>query len=164
MVGPPITRLVNELGACHSFASFSIPYPLKLARMAHQALIDFEKTLKATFFNEAQVIKKNGYSKPGRPSKKKEPDHHSYQISGAIASCLDVHQQRLQRKSCFILATNQMNMDDLSDEALLANYKSQQKVERGFRFMKDPLFMASTLFLTDIPHPPYSEFAYRATK
>jgi transposase len=86
-------------------------------------------------------------SKPRRPSKKKEPDHHSYQLSGAIASRLDVHQQRLQRKGCFILATNQMNMDDLSDEALLANYKSQQKVERGFRFMKDPLFMASTLFL-----------------
>ncbi len=114
---------------------------------AHQALINFEKTLKTTFFNEAEVIKKNGYSKPGRPSKKKAPDYHSYQISGAIASRLDVHEQRLQRKSCFILATNQMNMDDLSDEALLANYKSQQKVERGFRFMKDPLFMASTLFL-----------------
>ena len=26
-------------------------------------------------------------------------------------------------------------------------YKDQQKVERGFRFLKDPMFMASTLFL-----------------
>ena len=30
---------------------------------------------------------------------------------------------------------------------MLAAYKAQQKVERGFRFMKDPLFIASTLFL-----------------
>jgi len=30
---------------------------------------------------------------------------------------------------------------------MMALYKSQQKVERGFRFMKDPLFMASSLFL-----------------
>lgn len=114
---------------------------------AHQALSDWEKTLKATVLNEVQVIKKNGYSKPGRPSKKTGPDYHSYQISGGLASRLDVHEQRIQRKSCFILATNQMNMDALSDEALLAHYKSQQKVERGFRFLKDPLFMASTLFL-----------------
>ena len=30
---------------------------------------------------------------------------------------------------------------------LEAYRKDQQKVERGFRFLKDPLFMASTLFL-----------------
>ncbi len=114
---------------------------------AHHALIDLEKNLTATFLNEVQVIKNNGYLKPGRPSKKKGPDYQSYQINGGIASCLDIHEQRIQRKSCFILATNQMNMNVLSDEELLANYKSQQKVERGFRFMKDPLFMASTLFL-----------------
>lgn len=35
----------------------------------------------------------------------------------------------------------------LSAEELIAAYKDQQKVERGFRFLKDPLFMASTLFL-----------------
>ena len=35
----------------------------------------------------------------------------------------------------------------LSDEQLIAAYKDQQKVERGFRFLKDPMFMASTLYL-----------------
>lgn len=33
------------------------------------------------------------------------------------------------------------------DEEVIAAYKDQQKVERGFRFLKDPMFMASTLFL-----------------
>lgn len=35
----------------------------------------------------------------------------------------------------------------LAHEALIATYKDQQKVEGGFRFLKAPLFMASTLFL-----------------
>ncbi|MCB1825379.1 MAG: IS1634 family transposase, partial [Candidatus Competibacteraceae bacterium] len=52
------------------------------------------------------------------------------------------------QKSAFILATNDSNGNRLSDEQLLEAYKKdQQKVERGFRFLKDPLFMASTLFL-----------------
>ena len=55
--------------------------------------------------------------------------------------------RRLERKSCFILATNQLDCQALSDEDLIAAYKDQQKVERGFRFLKDPLFMASTLYL-----------------
>lgn len=114
---------------------------------AYQALVHWEKTLKATWISEVKVIKKPGYLNPGRPAKNKEPDYYSYQITGGLASRLDTHEQRLQRKSCFILATNQLDMAALSDDALLANYKSQQKVERGFRFMKDPLFMASTLFL-----------------
>jgi len=54
---------------------------------------------------------------------------------------------RLQRKSCFILASNQLDMDKRSDLELIEAYKDQQKVERGFRFLKDPMFMASTLFL-----------------
>ena len=33
------------------------------------------------------------------------------------------------------------------DREIISKYKNQQKVERGFRFLKDPLFMASTLFL-----------------
>ena len=32
-------------------------------------------------------------------------------------------------------------------EDLLKNYKDQQAVERGFRFLKDPLFMTSSVFL-----------------
>ena len=53
----------------------------------------------------------------------------------------------MERKSCFILATNQLDDQALSDEALIAAYKDQHTIERGFRFLKDPLFMASTLFL-----------------
>ena len=40
-----------------------------------------------------------------------------------------------------------MDWNALSDERLIAVYKEQQKVERGFRDREDPMFMASTLFL-----------------
>jgi len=45
------------------------------------------------------------------------------------------------------LATNQLDKTSLSDEQMLVHYKQQQGVERGFRFLKDPLFFASSVFL-----------------
>jgi len=53
--------------------------------------------------------------------------------------------QHKELKSCFILASNQLDMKALSDKQLIEGYKEQQKVERGF--MKDPMFMAQTMFL-----------------
>jgi len=50
----------------------------------------------------------------------------------------------LFRKGKFILATND---DKMSDEEVLKTYKDQQSVERGFRFLKDPLFFAHSIFL-----------------
>ena len=35
----------------------------------------------------------------------------------------------------------------LSAEELLTEYKGQSHVERGFKFLKDPLFFASSLFV-----------------
>ena len=48
------------------------------------------------------------------------------------------------------MATNQLDQDELSDAELLQIYRDQQKVERGFRFLKDPQFKASTLFLKSV--------------
>ena len=45
------------------------------------------------------------------------------------------------------MATNEMDEEKLSDSEMLKNYKGQAKVERGFRFLKDPQFMAATLFV-----------------
>ena len=47
----------------------------------------------------------------------------------------------------FILATNLLDPDKLSNEDVLAEYKAQQSTERGFPFLKDPLFFTSTVFL-----------------
>ena len=51
-------------------------------------------------------------------------------------------------KGFFIIATNEMDAEALPAKELLSVYKNgQQSVERGFRFLKDPRFMTSSIFL-----------------
>ena len=114
---------------------------------ARQALTRFEKTLKLNVINEVSVRVIPRFKGKGRPAEGRQPDFFEYHIEGAMATELQERTRRLQRKSCFILASNQLDHQALSHEALIAAYKDQQKVERGFRFLKDPMFMASTLFL-----------------
>ena len=47
----------------------------------------------------------------------------------------------------FILATNILNEAELESSEILVAYKNQQSCERGFRFLKDPLFFADSLFV-----------------
>jgi transposase len=51
------------------------------------------------------------------------------------------------QKSKFIIATNELDSQKLSDREVLMGYKGQAKVERGFRFLKDPQFVASSFFV-----------------
>ncbi len=46
----------------------------------------------------------------------------------------------------FILATNVL--ENLTPSEILTAYKGQQSCERGFNFLKDPLFFADSVFLT----------------
>jgi len=52
-----------------------------------------------------------------------------------------------RRAGCFILATNVIESELLSEELLLEEDKGQQSSERGFRFLKDSLFFTSSVFL-----------------
>jgi transposase len=54
-----------------------------------------------------------------------------------------------QKNSCgrFILATNILDLTELESLEILKIYKQQQSTERGFRFIKDPLFFADSLFV-----------------
>ncbi len=47
----------------------------------------------------------------------------------------------------FILATNLVDDEKLKPEEILTNYKNQQSCERGFRFLKDPLFFTDSFFV-----------------
>jgi len=51
------------------------------------------------------------------------------------------------RSGRFILATNVLESEQLSEQQALEEYKGQQGNERGFRFLKDPLFFAASVFL-----------------
>jgi len=51
------------------------------------------------------------------------------------------------RKACWIIGTNVLDASVLSEQQLVTTYKEQGGVERGFRFLKDPLFLASSVFV-----------------
>jgi len=84
----------------------------------------------------------------GRPSANAVPTHSTYQIRSLIIE--DQNKIALAKKSLgkYILATNQMESEKMSCSKILESYTAQAgSVERGFRFLKDPLFFASGLFL-----------------
>lgn len=69
-------------------------------------------------------------------------------VDGDVVKDKEAIQQERQTKGKFILATNELQVEELSADKLLDDYKSQgESVERGFRFLKDPLFFADSLFL-----------------
>jgi transposase len=89
------------------------------------------------------------YSQPGRPRKGEEPTRLGWRVvDGNVVKDKEAIQQERQTKGKFILATNELQVEELSADKLLDDYKSQgESVERGFRFLKDPLFFADSLFL-----------------
>lgn len=115
---------------------------------AKKALEAFKKKLKVTQIHDFSLVKKPRFNKKGRPVKDAQPDYYVWQIEGGIASIIETRAVKLRRKSCFILASNQLDESQLDEKELIRRYKQdQQKVERGFRFLKDPQFLASTLYL-----------------
>jgi transposase len=52
-----------------------------------------------------------------------------------------------RRVGWFVLATNVLESKKLSPEEILREYKGQQCTERGFRFLKDPMFFTDSVFL-----------------
>jgi transposase len=114
---------------------------------AQQALARFAHDVQTTFLSDSIVCPTPHYGKRGRPGPGAQPDQIVYHIAGALASRLTDRQARVDQHSCFILATNELDEDQLSAPAVLAGYKGQAQAERGFRFLKDPQFLASSLYL-----------------
>jgi transposase len=114
---------------------------------ARQALSRFEQDLQATLLGTSTVSARPRYGQRGRPGQGTQPKQVVYQIDGALASSLTSRQALINQHSCFILATNELDDQQLSPQELLDGYKGQSHAERGFRFLKDPQFLASSLYL-----------------
>jgi transposase len=114
---------------------------------AQQALVRFTHDLQTTFLHDHTVYSIPHYGKRGRPGPGAQPAQTVYHIAGALASRLTDRQALVDQQSCFILATNELDEDQLSAQAVLDGYKGQARAERGFRFLKDPQFLASSFYL-----------------
>ena len=110
---------------------------------AIKSLKALQSSLKASMLHDTQILSIAGYSKPGRPFKEQKPDLFTYCIQGTIQKNETYEQQQIDTSGYFILATT----TDLSASDVLREYKSQQRVERGFRFLKSPEFLADAFYL-----------------
>ncbi|MFB6232280.1 MAG: IS1634 family transposase [Salinibacter sp.] len=113
---------------------------------AKKALSAFEEDLTASTLAEGRVLRAICFTmdEEGTPV---ETGEESYLLQGKLVPSEARKAELVKRKSFFILATNELDEERLSGRELLKGYKGQSKVERGFRFMKDPWFVASSLFL-----------------
>jgi transposase len=114
---------------------------------AMKSIDSFKKKCKYISINVLDLKVVSIFDKKGRPSKDAKPTGYQYYIQGGVYCDRDVFANLAQSKGRFIVATNDIDTAILSDEELFAAYKGQSKVERGFRFLKDPQFMASTIFV-----------------
>ncbi|UCH26332.1 MAG: IS1634 family transposase [Trueperaceae bacterium] len=114
---------------------------------AKEALSRFERSSRVLKVLQQQVLEMRHYQQPGRPAKDAKPARLSYQVQGVLVASTTLLEERIERASRFILATSDTTGEILTDFEVLAAYKDQSNVERGFRFLKDPMFLASTLYL-----------------
>ena len=70
-----------------------------------------------------------------------------YQVTGKIETRKSVIEAERVKAGRFILATNILDTTAVSNQQVLSEYKAQQSNERGFRFIKDPLFFTSSVFV-----------------
>ncbi len=71
----------------------------------------------------------------------------TYQVTGVIQADSESIELLKKRAGRFIIATNRLDSEAFNADEMLKKYKEQQHVERGFAFLKDPLFFADSVFL-----------------
>jgi transposase len=114
---------------------------------AEKAVQKFNKSLKFHKLDYT-LIKKLKYEGKGRPAKNSEATKEAWYITGELREDSEAVENELSRKGIFIIATNELYQMKLSDKSIIEVYKDQGiSVERGFRFLKDPMFYAESLYL-----------------
>jgi transposase len=87
------------------------------------------------------------HARPGRPRKDAAPDHTEWQVQATLRVDEEAVARQARRNASFLVATNVLDPAALSDHELVQTYTEQHSVERGFAFLKDPLFLASSVFV-----------------
>lgn len=113
---------------------------------AEKHLADFAKDFKHHNI-QASIQEVRQHAGQGRPKKGVLAGLVGYTIEAIPLLDTLKKARTLRRKGAFVLATNELDKTQMQAEVILRNYKSQQSVEQGFRFLKEPQFMADTLFL-----------------
>jgi transposase len=122
----------------------------KLQGKSFNCQVDAEKALEQ--FNRkwkyhqatAKVVVLILYSRGVRPTAEDQGEVMGYNLEGNLVENETAIVEAKRSLGRFIIATNDLD----TSEAMLENYKDRGvSMERRFRFLKDPLFFAHSLFL-----------------
>lgn len=113
---------------------------------AEQTIAAFGKTLRYHRLEDVAVSSKKHYLKRGRPTAGTPFELHYY-VQARLVRDEAALEDKQTRSGRFILASNVLDHQRYSNDTLLKEYKAQQSAERGFRFLREPLFFTSSVFL-----------------
>jgi transposase len=114
---------------------------------AQRAWEKFHPTLTYLCVPTLDIQEHAHYARRGKPKHGEQPERIDYRLTGALASCLQTRKALMDQQGLFVLATNELDANQLSAPEVLTGYKGQAHAEKGFRFLKHPEFLASALFL-----------------
>lgn len=114
---------------------------------ARAALLQATKQLPGWFTLNSTMISRPRYGKVGKPGKDAVPESVVWQAEAKLGVDREGVEAEWRRRACFIVGTNVLDSAVLSDEDVAKTYKEQGSVERGFGFLKDPLFLASSVYV-----------------
>jgi transposase len=100
------------------------------------------------FAVQPRAVAHTSFASRGRPRKDATtPTKQIWQIHATLTRDPAALEREVQRRAAYILGTNLLDGEAWPDEAVIALYREQSVAERGFAFLKDPLFLASSVFV-----------------
>jgi transposase len=94
----------------------------------------------------SHLIEHKHYARKGKPTPTAPIKSIDWQIHAQVCPDQQGMEERKQQGACFVIGSN-IEAHQLSDLEVIAAYKAQAQAEGGFRFLKDPMFFVSSLFV-----------------
>lgn len=140
-------RLTKQLKIATSELKSLMKQDFACVADAKQAADKLSRNWKYHSLESIEIQTHAHYNTPGRPTKNQSPEHFTYRVTAQVIPVEEAIEMTQRQSGRFILATNVLDNSILSNDEVLIEYKGQQSSERGFRFLKDPLFFTSSVFL-----------------
>jgi transposase len=126
-------------------------FPLQAKRFetptqAQEALAGLARQWRYHQVESSALLDHKRYGKKGRPAAATPIRALEWQMQAQVRLDAKRIEDAKQHTACFVLGTN-IATEQLSDAEVIAGYKAQSQAQGGFRFLKDPLFFVSSLFV-----------------
>jgi len=116
------------------------------AESAQGALDKIVKKLSCHKLETAEFTQHVQYASRGRPKADSPIKGIKWQITATVAPDATRVSHKQHEKACYVLGTS-IPDSQLSNLEVIDGYKGQGAVERGFRFLKAPVFFVSSLYV-----------------